>query len=596
MKPHARSLGRRTALARSACFSPLVAVLAVASSSAWALGQCGPGWQQVVSGGGGLNSIAITSVRFDPDGSGPQPPVLAVGGGFTTAGSVAANFIATWDPAANIWAPLGSGLGGTVESLAVMPNGDLVAGGNFATAGGATANYVARWSISSQTWSPMSTGMNDVVLALAVQPNGDLIAGGTFSMASGVRALYVARWNQAAAGGAGAWEPIGSGMDSNVNALVVLPNGDLIAGGNFSSAGGLQVSRIARLGQGSSVWSPVSTGFSSNVYALAVMPNEDIIAGGIFTTAGPNTVNYIARYSTGAALWTALGGGVDNTVWSLAVLPGGDIAVGGSFNNAGGTPANGIARWSEASGTWSAIGSSNTTNGKVSTILTTPNGELYAGGYFTVIGGSPAPYFARFSTGGTPLSITSQPLPQSACPSAAATFSITAAGTGPFTYEWQWQPAGPATAWINLAAGDNADAGGVPVVNAANVATASLETRPLAGYVNFAPRAFRCIVTSSCGSVTSNAATLTVTACRCSPADIANTDGDVGFDGAIDNGDFTAFFNAFFLDADDPNRLAADIANTDGETTVEGAGPDGAIDNGDFTAFFNFFFQGCATP
>jgi hypothetical protein len=84
----------------------------------------------------------------------------------------------------------------------------------------------------------------------------------------------------------------------------------------------------------------------------------------------------------------------------------------------------------------------------------------------------------------------------------------------------------------------------------------------------------------------------------CSPADIANTDGETtltggGPDNAIDNGDFTAFFSAFFLGETDPARLVADIANTDGETVVEGAGPDGAVDNGDFTAFFAYFFLGC---
>jgi hypothetical protein len=75
------------------------------------------------------------------------------------------------------------------------------------------------------------------------------------------------------------------------------------------------------------------------------------------------------------------------------------------------------------------------------------------------------------------------------------------------------------------------------------------------------------------------------TSTGCSPADIANTDGDPGSDGAVDNGDFSAFFTAFFLSGDDPARLIADVANTDGEP-----GADGVIDNGDFT----LFFAGCA--
>ncbi len=92
-----------------------------------------------------------------------------------------------------------------------------------------------------------------------------------------------------------------------------------------------------------------------------------------------------------------------------------------------------------------------------------------------------------------------------------------------------------------------------------------------------------------------------ITASSCSPADIANTDGDTaltggGPDGAIDNGDFTAFFSAFFLEPSDPLTAAADIANTDSDTTLTGGGPDGAVDNGDFTAFFAYFFLGCPLP
>ncbi len=84
----------------------------------------------------------------------------------------------------------------------------------------------------------------------------------------------------------------------------------------------------------------------------------------------------------------------------------------------------------------------------------------------------------------------------------------------------------------------------------------------------------------------------------CSPADIANTDGSSaatggGPDGVIDNGDFTAFFAAFFASPGSTENLDADIANTDGDTILAGAGPDGVVDNGDFSAFFALFFAGC---
>ncbi|MFO0082679.1 MAG: GC-type dockerin domain-anchored protein, partial [Phycisphaerales bacterium] len=150
-----------------------------------------------------------------------------------------------------------------------------------------------------------------------------------------------------------------------------------------------------------------------------------------------------------------------------------------------------------------------------------------------------------------------------------ASFTFTASGTGPLSFQWQKDGSnivGETGATLTIAAASPADNG-----------------------------AYRVVVTNACGSATSTAATLTVDA-RCSPADVANTDGDPVSDGTVDNGDFTAFFAAFFLDETDPGRLIADIADTDGATFIEGSGPDGSVDNGDFTAFFTYFFQGCPLP
>ena len=43
--------------------------------------------------------------------------------------------------------------------------------------------------------------------------------------------------------------------------------------------------------------------------------------------------------------------------------------------------------------------------------------------------------------------VESSPSSTSTCPFGTAAFSVTAAGTGPFTYQWQWQPAGDGTPW-----------------------------------------------------------------------------------------------------------------------------------------------------
>ena len=164
---------------------------------------------------------------------------LISGGTFTTAGDVPCNKIARWNGSA--WQPLGTGMGASypnspcVYALTVY-NGGLIAGGYFDTAGSLGANCIARWDGTS--WQPLGTGMNSSVHALTVY-NGALIAGGYFTTAGGVSANYIARWNSPS------WQPLGTGMAGatglypypDVQALTVY-DGELIAGGNFTTAGG----------------------------------------------------------------------------------------------------------------------------------------------------------------------------------------------------------------------------------------------------------------------------------------------------------------------------------------------------------------------
>jgi hypothetical protein len=65
---------------------------------------------------------------------------LYAGGYFTTAGGIAANYIAQWNGSS--WSALGSGMNGAVSALAVSGS-TLYAGGNFTTAGGKVSAYAA---------------------------------------------------------------------------------------------------------------------------------------------------------------------------------------------------------------------------------------------------------------------------------------------------------------------------------------------------------------------------------------------------------------------------------------------------------------------
>ncbi len=181
----------------------------------------------------------------------------------------------------------------------------LVIGGRFTIASNLLdINNIAVYDPASGQWSRLGTGMAagsgiPTVSALTTLPNGDLIAGGFFTTAGGVAAINIARWNGSA------WSPLGTGMNNAVSTLTTLPSGDLIAGGSFTFAGGLPANRVARWD--GSAWSALGAGTSNTVVALALLPGGDVLAGGFFTTAGGEPANRIARYNFGAPPPSILG-------------------------------------------------------------------------------------------------------------------------------------------------------------------------------------------------------------------------------------------------------------------------------------------------
>jgi hypothetical protein len=327
-------------------------------------GQCAPQWipgPPIAGTDGRVRCI----VEWDPDGAGPQPRRVVVGGEFTAAGNAPASRIAAFDPATGQWSAFGTGMNGTVAALAVLPNGDLIAGGDFTTAGGAAIAFVARWD--GVTWSPLGGGADNAVRALAVRPGGELIAAGWFNTIGGVAVNRVARWNGTA------WASLGSGVVGSPLALAVLANGDVVAGGTLTSAGGVAVSNVARWN--GTAWSPVGSGVNGQVNALVTRANGDLVAVGLIATLGN-----VARWNGTA--WSSVGGGVPEAAHDVTELTNGHLVV----------AAGDVRRFDGAA--WSVIGAADTAAEAVAALA---NGDLVAGGPLSTIDGAPFPNIARWN-------------------------------------------------------------------------------------------------------------------------------------------------------------------------------------------------------
>lgn len=382
------------------------------ASSNWAAIQAPPV-------GSALSNRVLASTMWDPDGPGPLPRQVVVGGSFTSIGSTPFNRIARWD--GSMWHPFGTGMNGSISALAAWdPDGSgplpehLIAAGSFSTAGGTPVSSIARWDGS--TWHPLGTGLAGFAHGLTTwDPDGAgpnlplIVAVGCFVSAGGVTVNNVARWDginwQAFGTGPGAvncvfsittWDPDGSGsltprvvigsdtrvqewtgtnwleLGSNFSQSGVSSrigsiggffaittwdaDGDaatprsLVVGGSFPSINNVTASHIARWD--GTVWLPISTGFGggSNQFTVEALTtwdpdgagsaSEQLIAGGLFDVAGNSVVNNLARYDGTA--WRAFEGGVNNSVFSLTVgdpdgtgFAGDQLFVGGAFTMTG---------------------------------------------------------------------------------------------------------------------------------------------------------------------------------------------------------------------------------------------------------------------
>jgi uncharacterized delta-60 repeat protein len=361
-------------------------------------------------------------VSFDPQNGAGQvraivtPPNgdLIVGGSFSLADGSPADSIARYSPTTNHWSRLAPSppSGGIIRAMALLPDGTLLVGGSFGLdAAGPTISCIERYDLSSNTWSyadHAQSSQTATVTAFALLPGGDVLVGGRFSLIGGTSANNIARFTPST----GQWAPLGLGISgasaaTAVDALAILPDGDILVGGSFQSAGIFGAASLARYNPNSGSWSSFATGVGGIstpvIFSLVPLPGGEVLVGGRFTNAGDSTANSIAVFNPDTQAWRSLGSGglglggsvtfLSNFVYTTTVLPNGDVLAGGLFISLGSSD-QGILRYSSATQLWSPpLGG---TSGPVTPIVL-PNGEVYVTGQFSVIQGTPANTLARYS-------------------------------------------------------------------------------------------------------------------------------------------------------------------------------------------------------
>jgi len=260
--------------------------------------------------------VATTAVQQDGK--------ILVGGGFSAIGAESRLGIArldattgmsdSWNPNAD-WETL---------SIAIEPSGKILAGGAFNNIGGQSRNGIARLDATTGLADSFDPNANSTLFSVAVQADGKILAGGLFFSGFGTPTIggqsrnRIARLD-AATGIADVFDP---NSNNPVTSIAVQADGKILVGGQFHSGlgtptiGGQTRNRIARLEVATGaadLWNPDA---SSGVDAIAVLADGKILAGGTFTTIGGQTRAKFARLNNDTIATQNLGVSQTSVTWS----------------------------------------------------------------------------------------------------------------------------------------------------------------------------------------------------------------------------------------------------------------------------------------
>lgn len=286
-----------------------------------------------------------------------------------------------------VWDVVNTTAGATLAVNAVAVNGDgmIYFGGGFSSINGdASLQYLARYNPLVASWEVVGAGaMSDVVRALLPLPDGRIMIGGDFLNVGDANGDYVTIFDP----GTGGFTSLNTNpLNDIVRGLALDPTtGDVIIVGDFTQdAVPTTLNRVARWTGGTANFTANGTTLDADVYGVGVRRNGQIVVAGVHTEK-------ISACDTGTTTWYEVGNvsGANNDARMVFVDPDDDtVFVGGSFTQFDGETANAIVQFgaiSTAYVQWSALGSG-MTGGTVTGMAKHPDGSYRVVGTWTAVG------------------------------------------------------------------------------------------------------------------------------------------------------------------------------------------------------------------
>lgn len=230
-------------------------------------------------------------------------------------------------------------------TLALQPDGKILAGGrvDFNFASGLTPNNLHRYNPDGTYDNSFTQGTHDndgTIKKILVLPNGNILVAGSFTSFNGVTTGRLVRLLPN--GTVDATYAIGTGANSTIESMLLLPDGKIIIVGAFTSFNGIAVNRMARLNTDGSVDALFTGSANNTVFSIAAMSGNELLVAGNFTIISSLTRNRVAVLSQNGGVVNSFGDALalaNDIVYSALPLPDGTIVVAGQF-----TTFNNVAR------------------------------------------------------------------------------------------------------------------------------------------------------------------------------------------------------------------------------------------------------------
>jgi uncharacterized delta-60 repeat protein len=249
------------------------------------------------------------------------------------------------------------------------------------------------------------------VRSIVVLPNREVLIGGEFTTFNGVGGRFIKTDSNIVTDRPFAIN-LGSGPGANGlwnDSVSVQSNGQIVIGGSFSTWNGVTVGRIVRLNadgtRDTAFTTNTGTGANNTVRATRVQSDQRIIVVGQFTTWNSVTVGRIVRLNANGTrdttFTTNTGTAANGNIADARIQSNGQIIIAGSFTTWNGVTVNGIVRLN-ADGTRDTTFTTNTGTAGTGTesIALQSNGQILLAGPSTW-GGVTVGRIVRLNTNGT---------------------------------------------------------------------------------------------------------------------------------------------------------------------------------------------------